>query len=134
MTDTIYWGIKLELASVAELLSHFPPKHSQLYAEHMTVAFRPHLKTDERLNLRKGEEVTLIVVGHVANEYGQAVAVEGFERVNPGTPHITISCAEGVSPVYSNTLFGRGFEPLSPGLRLELPGVLARFTKSGWDL
>lgn len=129
MTDTIYWGVKLDDESVAKLLYSFPPEHSNVYAEHMTVSFRPSAEVDAKLRERLGEEVTLKVTGYAVDRYGQAVTVDGFPRTDPGVPHVTISTALGVGPVYSNRLVEKGVGPADYVL---LTGKLLPFTRQGW--
>ena len=50
-----------------------------------------------------GESAKLKVIGYSSDEKGQAVVVSGVDSSNK-IPHITISTADGVSPVYSNEL------------------------------
>jgi len=44
------------------------------------------------------------IIGRAYDEKGDALLVENPKSKNK-YPHITLSCAEGVSPVYSNELF-----------------------------
>jgi len=132
MSDTIYWAIKLDDNSVGDLLAAYPPIHSKVYAEHMTIAFRPSPEIEEQLMSRKGERVTLMVISHTSDDKGQAVVVDGFKRADYGVPHITISCADGVSPKYSNELIGKDMISDARG-KLSLMGRVARFTPKGWD-
>jgi len=131
--DTIYWAVKLDDANKAALLARFPPKHSNIYAEHMTIIFKPSESVDEALMKECGTEVTLEVIGYGEDQNGQAVVVksDNVSRVGGGIAHITISCANGVRPVYSNTLLQKHWNQVSP--TLSVSGVIARFTKDGWD-
>lgn len=43
------------------------------------------------------------IIGRAQDEKGDALLVENKKSSN-AHPHITLSCAEGVSPVYSNEL------------------------------
>lgn len=131
MSDTIYWAVKLDMESVAKLVSHFPPRHPNVYAEHVTVAFSPTEEQERQLVPQCGQAVSLQVVAVAQDDKGQAVVVSGVDRLNPGTPHITISCADGVRPVYSNTLLSKGEREVVSGPTLN--GVMARYTKRGWD-
>lgn len=131
MTETMYWGFKLNPESTAKLLSHFPPLHPNVYAEHVTIAYRPSASVEDGLKFILGEERTIAVAGHAYDEYGQAVVISGVPRFDPGKPHITISCANGVGPVYSNTLLSKGFEPVPAIL---LSGRIGRVdTKRIWS-
>ena len=131
MTETMYWGFKLNPESVAKLLSHFPPLHPNVYAEHLTIAYRPSASVEKSLAPMCGEERTVDVIGYAYDEYVQAVVVDGIPRLDPGTPHITISCANGVGPVYSNTLLSKGYETVPT---LQLHGRIGRVnTKRIWS-
>lgn len=81
------------------LLSKFPPKHSRIFAHHSTIEFKP--KNLE--NIKVGEKYNLKVIGRVWDDKGDALLVENFKSKNK-YPHITISCVEGVPPVYSNEM------------------------------
>jgi len=130
--DTIYWAVKLTDNSKAALLSKFPAVHPNIYAEHMTIVFKPSESVDKALMKECGTEVSLEVIGHGQDQNGQAVVVksDSVSRIGGGIAHITISCANGTRPVYSNTLLKNHWDTVSP---LSLNGVIARYTKGGWD-
>jgi len=130
--DTIYWAVKLTDAGKATLLSKFPAVHPNIFAEHMTIVFKPSNTVDQALMKECGTEVTLEVIGHGQDANGQAVVVksDNVSRIGGGIAHITISCANGTRPVYSNTLLKKHYDSVSP---VSLDGVIARFTKGGWD-
>jgi len=133
MSKTIYWAVKLDDKSRVDLLIEFPAIHPNVYAEHMTVLFGPSASEDEALMQMCGTKVKLKVVGYREDEKGQAVVVKyNISRTDGGTNHITVSCADGVRPVYSNQLLQNSFTPLPFGIILD--GTIARFTDSGWDL
>lgn len=69
----------------------------------------------EILALDFGEQVTMQVTGYAENAKGQAVTIKPMPelRYQNRTPHITLSVASGVSPVYSNALIKKGTEPAS---------------------
>lgn len=115
----LYTGIFLDDFSRIRLLHKFPPIHSNVYADHVTLRFRP--SPEEVLHLDHwtddhGDRVELVPVRLVSDDKGQALEVSPFniptfyssESNLPKNPqqilHITISCADGVSPVYSNKL------------------------------
>jgi hypothetical protein len=134
MSNTIYWAVKLDSASKATLLAKMPPTHNNVFAEHMTIAFRPSDLVEEELVGRIGEKVALTVVGQTIDDKGQAAVVISYDvrRIDYGTAHITISCANGTKPVYSHELveFGRViFQPA-----FDITGVIARFTNNGWEM
>lgn len=129
---TIYWAVKLDEASSGKLLDKFPAQHENVYAEHMTIVFNPSSSVDAALMSRCGEEVSLDVVGHLADTKGQAVAVQSpnVARIGGGVPHVTISCSPGTKPVYSNELLKNSWDAVET---ITLTGRVARFTRSGWD-
>jgi hypothetical protein len=100
----------LTQASQDALLEAFPPVHPNVYGHHMTMAFKPSNAALERYEPMLGERLQLRVVGYAEDESGQAVVVDGLsENLKP---HITVSTADGVGPVYSNKLLEHGYEPV----------------------
>ncbi len=82
-----------------ELLKKFSPKHKKVFGHHSTIAFKP-----VNLNgIEVGKESLIKIIARVFDERGDALLVENPKSQNK-YPHITLSCAEGVSPVYSNEL------------------------------
>jgi hypothetical protein len=81
------------------LLAKFPPKHAQIFGHHSTIAFEPASLDGIAL----GEKSQIKVIGRAWDEKGDALLVENAKSNNK-YPHVTLSCAEGVSPVYSNQL------------------------------
>jgi len=102
-----YAALFLTPSSQTALLQAFPPFHPIVHADHVTLIFCP---TDETIGtLPLGTCVTIQVISEAQDQYGHAVLVQiADSRPEVQTmnkyPHITISIAEGVSPVYSNTL------------------------------
>lgn len=85
---------------IGDLLKKFPPKHSKVFGHHSTIAFKPGNLDDIEI----GKMMTLKIIGRAYDEKGDALLVENSKATSK-YPHITLSCAEGVSPVYSNELF-----------------------------
>jgi hypothetical protein len=129
--DTVYWAVKLDKKSKSNLLSLFPPRHKNVYADHMTIVFRPSKKINETLMKECGTRVKLNVIGYGEDKNCQAVVVHSnsVSRIGGGIPHITISCSEEVKPVYSNIMLGKHWAKVS---QISLTGTIARFTKDGW--
>lgn len=125
----IYTAIFLDDASVDALKKRYPPKHSKVHAHHVTLVFRPSPKDLEVLEPHIGTEVLLDVVGEACDDRGQAakVTVPPFLRLDEQVHHITISCAETISPVYSNELLKKGWPVIEPFLQLK--GTVRHFTK-----
>ncbi|KKU50008.1 MAG: hypothetical protein A3H69_03020 [Candidatus Sungbacteria bacterium RIFCSPLOWO2_02_FULL_47_9] len=98
-----YLAAVLDEESKALLRAQFPPKHSQEFYHHMTIAFRPSKEQYEKYAGNLDGELELNIVGYAEDDRGQAVIVETPLSEN-SDPHITLSCAKGTSPVYSNEL------------------------------
>jgi hypothetical protein len=78
-----------------------------------------------------GDRIALGVVRYIFDDKAQAVVINGVNRADNGTPHITISCRAGTKPVYSNTMINA-----LPGNTISkaivLNGIIAAYTKNGW--
>lgn len=106
----VYFGVFLTPEAKELLLSHFPPKHQEIHADHMTIKFAP--SELEVGNVPISQKVKLEVIGVGHNDLVQAVLVRGVLSEN-AHPHITISVnkGKGGKPKHSNDLFESG-----PGL------------------
>lgn len=133
MSNIIYWAVKLSPETKRELLNSFPPQHETVYGEHMTLVFNPTNEQNAQLEKELGRVVKLKIVTVISDDRGQAVGVvSDLKRLDDEQAHITISCAKGTKPVYSNELMkkSRGtFCCISP---FDIEGVVSKFTKSGW--
>lgn len=76
-----------------------------------------------------GKPVELKVVGYKRDDKGEAVVVQGVPRADGKVPHITLSVAPGVKPVYSNELVKADWKPVDGPV---LKGVVAFYTDKGW--
>jgi hypothetical protein len=85
--------------SPEKLLQMFPAKHSKVFAHHSTNWYKP----SSIEGLEVGKKSLLKIIGQAYIQKGFAVLVENTKSKNK-FPHITISCAEGTAPVYSNEL------------------------------
>jgi hypothetical protein len=83
----------------AKLLSMFPPKHAHIFAHHSTNIFKP--KSGDRIAV--GNKVPLKILGRAHDKKGDALLIENTFSQNK-FPHITLSCADGVPPRYSDEL------------------------------
>lgn len=88
-----------------ELLKRFPPKHSNVFAHHCTIAFRPNSLD----GIEVGKNLKLKILGRVCDEKGDVLLVERYKTLNT-FPHITLSCADNVAPAYSKELLEKAFE------------------------
>ncbi len=81
------------------LLERFNPVHKNVYADHCTINYKPK----DLSNLNLGKKSKLKIIARVFNEKGDALLVEDLKTENK-FPHITVSCAEGIPPMYSNQM------------------------------
>lgn len=81
------------------------------FMHHMTIKFKP--STEEVMSIPIGQDVELTVVGFGKDDQGQAVAVATDLPVLMDIPHITMSTAEGVSPIYSNELLSKNMKEIN---------------------
>lgn len=130
---TIYWAVKLTPESKKELLNRIPPQHATVFGEHMTLVFNPTEEQNAQLEKELGRKIKLKIATVISDDKGQAVGVlSDLRRTDGESEHITISCAQGTKPVYSNELMkkSRGtFCCISP---FDLEGVVSKFTDHGW--
>lgn len=131
MEKPTYVGVFLDRASRELLLARFPPAHPKVFADHLTLAFGKAMAFIEK-DATIGKVISLKVIGSAKDEKGQAAACsfEGIEQlISPHqTPHITVSCAEGVPPKYSNELLNRdGIEHAEP---FTVTGVIDFFPRT----
>ncbi len=124
---TIYWGIVLSELSKTILRSKYH-RHPNLYTEHLTLAYDPSDFQEAKYSKVIGKEVELVGIGYASDDRCEALVVRGAETQNE-VPHITLSCANDVRPIYSNTLLARGWEEIDP---IVLRGMVGRYTRRGW--
>jgi hypothetical protein len=113
MSLAVYLGVFLEPKSSDDLAEWFArsvmPLHATRYCHHMTAMFKPTPDMVRAFPLRVN--CTLRIVGWAADEKGQAVVVRPSCAIDFATgqkhPHVTVACAEGVQPFYSNELIER---------------------------
>jgi len=122
----VYIGIFLDSESKARLLNRFPFLYDNMFADHVTVIFKPtsdNLKSMKEAGLL-GKTFDLNVTGYSFDENCQAVTISapGVSFPDGKIPHITISTKKGVKPVYSNELLANnGIEPVND---LQLKGIM----------
>lgn len=106
-----YLGIFLDGESRGKLLRAVPPRHPNIFAEHVTVLYDP---TDEQINAMRnvlGGDARLHLGPRfeIFDERGQCVVLDQDRPTFPvglrnRVPHITVSTAEYIEPAYSNIL------------------------------
>jgi hypothetical protein len=77
-----------------------------VFADHVTLKFKPSKSEIEKTPL--GENALVQVIGFAEDEKGQAVLVRPSVIRGSYLPHVTVTTARGVSPVYSNDLLAKG--------------------------
>ncbi len=87
------------------LIKMFPPKHTVIYAHHSTISFKPQTLD----GIEVGRKTIIKILGRAFDEKGDALLVENKKSKNK-FPHITLSCAEGVQPYYSNELLETAYK------------------------
>lgn len=117
MSLPVYIGIFLTPSSRQQLLRDFPPVYANVFADHVTLIFKP--KESDLAKFDFGSIVRLKVVGYAQDQNGSAVLVDLPSEIEkkPGQkPHITISTAPGIKPFYSNKLIAKpsNIERVSP--------------------
>jgi hypothetical protein len=88
--------------SPEKLLQMFPARHSKVFVHHSTNWYKP----TSIEGLEVGKKSLLKIIGQAYDQKGFAVLVENAKSKNK-FPHITISCTEDTSPVYSNELLDK---------------------------
>jgi hypothetical protein len=114
MAKVNYIGLFLTPESRRQLLDWCPPIHKNISADHITLAFKPDAETLAKLTPLLGQNFEVRLTDAVADDKGQAmgVIIKDLPFVENLFPHITISCAEGIQPAYSNELMEKGlFKP-----------------------
>lgn len=130
MSKVIYVGAFLDVDSIWRLLAWFPPHHSNVFAEHVTLCFKPTRDELDWWAMFLGDEVDVVVQDELSDDRGQAVLVKNMKSKNKD-PHVTISCAPGTKPVYSNELIAKGRDEKEfwPTAELKLRAVIDTFPR-----
>lgn len=106
--------------------------HPVVHCHHLTLAFNPDIGDHDDICWSRyiGGILDLYVTGMAKDDRGQAVFVPKTPSSNK-FPHVTVSCAEGTPPVYSNELLERVAEEgrLEP-MDMKLTGII-RFVSFG---
>ncbi len=113
-----YAGIFLTRESRKRLLSRYAPRHCTVYCDHVTLCFEPQasylsaLQVGRRVVLSTSRELhdgraQTVLVRTPKGELGAADDAPILKCLLPKGAHITISCARGTSPTYSNVLIAK---------------------------
>ena len=100
----VYIGIFLTPESRWQVLANCRPAHSELYASHVTLSFKPTCQ--QLTNALIGKKVKLQLVGQSDNGRIQAAVVGLPHQLSSQnkTAHITVSAIEGVAPKSANVM------------------------------
>ncbi len=123
----VYSAILIQKSDMAKLIEK--TVHPNKYGEHVTLHyFGDKGGTDTRY---AGEKVRVRLLNHYSDDKGEAWTV-GCDNSHVNeikdasqTLHVTVSCAEGTRPVYSNTLIKNSEPDDSDGF--EVDGVIAYY-------
>ena len=117
--EVFFTGIFLTARAQWELVSAVAPTHTEVYAEHVTLAFKPSIESVESLNIGKEVRVTVWGVGDDGEVQAVTVATpDGIVSQNEH-PHITISTIPSSAPKFSNDMLSS-----HPAMRLSCHLVL----------
>ncbi len=101
-----YLAVILDQESRQKLVAiavHKTESDVEKFSHHLTICFKPDAKTWNKFSDMLGKTVELVVVGIACDDKAQAVYIPATKSEKK-FPHITVSCADGVKPVYSNSL------------------------------
>ena len=131
--EVLWTAIVLDQMSIRRLLRMLVSNgcviHPRIFCHHVTLTHGINELPDTL-----GQEVHMHVNNYYSDEKGECMSVfceDPYVWQHAGFPHITISCAEGVGPVYSNELLER-IEPDTALPKTKLTGVVKAFTEVGW--
>lgn len=111
-SKSCYIGAFLSEEEKRKLLEICKPSFSNVHADHLTVKFNPSFEDISQFKL--GEKVELKIIGIGRDDKAEALVIDTTISYNTH-PHITLSTAGGVGPVYSNTLLDKGeFKKITP--------------------
>jgi hypothetical protein len=107
-------AVVLDDISRAELKRAFPGAFQKYSGDHVTLDYGVN-----EYHKDFGKKVQVQVIGYAKDDKAEAILVSlnGVQCDKPH-PHITISTAPGVAPVYSNELLAQGYEPVKTPLTL----------------
>jgi len=102
--ELFFTGVFLTAAAQWELVTAVAPTHSKVYAEHVTLIYKPEFEVLKTLKIGKKVQVAVWGVG----DDGEVQAVEvdlpkGITSLNDH-PHVTISTVPSSAPKYSNDM------------------------------
>jgi hypothetical protein len=112
--NVIFKGFFLEEGVKKFLFEKFPSVHEKKIGSHATTQFVMDETKRHHTQVNLGNKARFAAVAEVSDSKGQALLIkqisgDNADFITTQYPHITLSCAEGVSPIYSNELFKKAF-------------------------
>lgn len=109
----------------------------KVLCHHLTLSFRPSEEKLREMSPFLGNSITMNITHAAADERGQAVQIAGagewarlaVSNCDNKHPHITVACAKGTSPVYSNELLEGPKEKVK--IPMQLIGTVGLFCSDG---
>lgn len=102
----MYIAANLTPESIVLLKEKLLPKYSKVFYHHMTIAYNPNEEIFNKYKNLIGEEIDLQVFASCHDDRAHVVLVD-TDKSESEHPHITLSCIEEESPVYSIELLKR---------------------------
>ena len=109
----VYIALFLDLMDQRRLIKRFGQAYPEAHADHLTLWHFQDVRSLDLPSLPWGKKIPLKIIGYVMDDQAQVVIVQApakFHPVGGRTPHITISTAPGVNPVYANALIAKDWD------------------------
>lgn len=105
----LYTGIFFDEDTRRRIIQSYGIVHPNIYVDHVTLCYKPSKEEIASTETWNGRTISVQPVSYVADSKGQALVVnlwQPWDRCpnRSAKSHITISCADGISPSYSNEL------------------------------
>ena len=122
--EVLFSAFYLDSASKSKLLNEYPPTHSKLSANHMTLVYKP--LPEQIKHIPVGKEHSVTIIGYVATDLLQTVAVKekGDVMCAMEVPHITISHSKKAAPHHAKQALANKVGWQQPDKELVLTGEI----------
>lgn len=110
---TLFAGVFLDDRSRVELVTWWRNRvaialHDLIHCHHVAISYAPSYEDVDRFEKIRNEPCVVRVIGFAVDDNAQAVLVETLPMKSSNKfPHVTVSCRNGIDPVYSNDLLSR---------------------------
>ena len=114
----------LDSDSKQRLFEEYPPLHSKVTGNHMTLAYKP--RKEELAHIPVGKQHKVEVTGHICSDLMQAVAVKelGDACCTIEIPHITVSHSKKTAPQHAKMALANKSAWRTPEKKLNLSGTI----------